>query len=122
MNSEPFADAAEDDRVLADNVAGAHRRAARSLFRSLADNPLRPCRLTSSRSRLSARAIERPSAWAVPLGASFKAMMRFDNLDVVVLTEHLGGFSEQGDENVNAQAGVGREKSRSLLRQMFDPE
>ena len=47
-------------------------------------------------------------------------MMRFDDLDVVVIAEHLRGFAERRNQNIDAQAGVGREKVGVRRAQTFD--
>ena len=37
-------------------------------------------------------------------------MVGFDNLDIVILAKHLGGFAKKRDEHVHAQARVGRKR------------
>ena len=68
---ESLADAAEDNGVFADDVAGADRQ-QRDLFLDRSPTmPLRPLIPILSKSRFSAFATDLPRAIAVPLGASF---------------------------------------------------
>ena len=83
--------------------------------------PLRPLMPTLSRSRLSAlrdRAAERQSGAAGRI--FFEAVVRFDNLHVVIVAEHLGRFAQKRNQNIHAQAGVRRQQRRCAPRQPFD--
>ena len=68
---ESLADAAEDDGVLADDVAGADGKQRNFFLDRSPTMPLRPLMPILSKSRFSAFATDRPKASAVPLGASF---------------------------------------------------
>ena len=68
---EALTDAAENDGVRTDDVAGTDREKGNFFFDRSPAMPLRPWMPILSNSRFRAAATEQPSASAVPLGASF---------------------------------------------------
>ena len=49
-----------------------------------------------------------------------EAMMRFDDLDVVIVAEHLRRLTQERNKNVDSQAGVRREQRRRAPGKPFD--
>ena len=47
-------------------------------------------------------------------------VVRLDDLNVVIVAEHLGGLAEQAHKHVDAQTGIGRQENRRPARQPFD--
>src|ERR1044071_8960930 len=87
---ETLADAAENHRVLADDAfAAAYGDRVELAFQPVGHR-------APERQRGAARRV------------FLEPMVRLDDLDVVVVAEHLGGFAEQRDKHVHAETGVGR--------------
>ena len=118
---EAFADAAEDHRMLADDIAGAHGEQRDLFLAALADDALtavdcnffkiaveRVCDRTPKCQRRAARRV------------FLEAMVRFDDLDVVIVAEHLRRLTQERNKNVDSQAGVRREQRRRAPGKPFD--
>ena len=118
---ESLADAAEDDGVLADDVTGADGKQRNLFFGPFTDDAFaavdadfvqiavqRVRHRTTQRQRRTARSI------------LFEAMVGLDNLHVIIVAKYLGRLAKKRDEDIDAQARVGRKESRRAARESFD--
>src|SRR5207253_4142758 len=108
---DSLADAAEDDGVLADDVAGAHGQYGYFFFAALADDAFTA--VDANLVQIAAERVRDRTAQSQCRAARrvfFEAMVGFNNLDVVVVAEHLCRFAEQRNENIHAQARISRQK------------
>src|SRR5438093_9954319 len=118
---DSLADGAEDDGVLADDVAGTHRQKGYFFLAPLADDAFTA--VDADLVQIAAERVGDRTAQSQCRAARrvfFEAMVGFNNLDVVVVAEDLCRFAEQRNENIHAQARISRQKRRRTPGESFD--
>src|SRR5207248_2494617 len=118
---DSLTDATEDDDVLTDDITGTHEQYSYFFFTTLANDAFTT--VDTNLIQIAAEHIHNRTTQSQHRAARrvfFEAMMGFNNLDVIIIAEHLCRFAKQRNENIHTQARISRQKHRRAPKESFD--